>query len=261
MKKGKATTLSRRTCKGASVVPQTRHDFPKPTVDALCKRAAYICSNPDCRVHTLAPSEKDEGRFLYIRKAAHICAATEGGPRYESQMSPEERSAAANAIFLCSSCADLIDKNNGADFSIELLHRWKADHEKWVAENLNKRGTGRGGDGGGGTIIGGRGGDGGTQGIGGKGGSGFIQGNDGVIVGGDGGSCPSPDGRGGGGARGPTERLGFPTYLWGFGRGAPDQTIRNMIDELHCCGQSAHSTWPFFWSVSHSSSLAWNRFP
>jgi hypothetical protein len=118
-------------------------------------------------------------------------------------MSPEERCAPANGIFLCGSCADLIDKNSGADFSIELLNRWKTDHEKWVSENLNKRGTGRGGEGGGGTIvgdrgtiIGGHGGDGGTHGIGGKGGSGFIQGNDGVIIGGDGGGCPSPDGRG-----------------------------------------------------------------
>jgi hypothetical protein len=207
-------------------MPLTRDDFPKPTVDALCKRAAYICSNPDCRVHTLAPSGADDGRFLYIGKAAHICAAADGGPRYEYRMSPEERSAPANGIFLCGSCADLIDKNSGADFSIELLHRWKTDHEKWVSENLNKRGTGRGGEGGGGTIvgdrgtiIGGHGGGGGTHGIGGKGGSGFIQGNDGVIIGGDGGSCPSRDGRGGKGARGPTERLGFPTQLWGFGRG------------------------------------------
>lgn len=70
-----------------------------------------------------------------------------------------------------------------------------------------------------GAVRGGEGGDGGTHGIGGKGGSGFIQGNDGVIIGGDGGGCPSPDGRGGIGARGPTERVGFPTHLWGFGRG------------------------------------------
>jgi hypothetical protein len=88
-------------------MPQTRDDFLKPTVDALCKRAAYICSNPDCRVHTLAPSGADDGRFLYIGKAAHICAAADGGPRYESRMSPEERSAPANGIFLCGNCADL----------------------------------------------------------------------------------------------------------------------------------------------------------
>jgi hypothetical protein len=205
---------------------QGRENFPKPVIDALCKRAAYICSNPDCRAHTLAPSEEDDGKYLYIGKAAHMCAAAEGGPRYKAHMTPQERSAATNGIFLCSSCADLIDKNNGVDFSIEKLQRWKADHEKWVAENLNKRRGGRGGEGGDGTIIGdrgtvigGRGGDGGTEGVGGKGGSGFIQGNDGLIIGGDGGSCPTPDGRGGRAAPGPTERLGFRTDMWGFGRG------------------------------------------
>lgn len=86
--------------------------------------------------------------------------------------------------------------------------------------------TGKGGDGGGGTIIGngvvigGRGGDSGVTGIGGKGGSGFSQGaTEALIIGGDGGNCPTADGRGGRGARGPGERLGVPTAMWGFGRG------------------------------------------
>jgi hypothetical protein len=120
----------------------------------------------------------------------------------------------------------MIDKNNGADFPEEMLRQWKSDHEDWVAQNLNKRGTGIGGDGGGGTIIGdrgtvigGRGGDGGVSGLGGKGGSGFIQGDDGLIIGGDGGSATTADGRGGRGARGPTERFGFTTDTWGYGRG------------------------------------------
>jgi len=86
--------------------------------------------------------------------------------------------------------------------------------------------SGHGGEGGGGTIvgnrgtvIGGRGGNGGASGSGGKGGSGFIQGDDGLIIGGDGGDSGTADGRGGRGARGPTERLGFSTSTWGFGRG------------------------------------------
>jgi hypothetical protein len=141
-------------------------------------------------------------------------------------MSSGERAAIVNGIFLCSSCADKVDRNNGADFPEHRLQEWRAEHEKWASENLNKRSTGRGGDGGGGTIVGdrvtivgGRGGDGGLTGTGGKGGSGFIQGDDGLIVGGDGGRSSAADGRGGRGARGPTERLGFATQPWGFGRG------------------------------------------
>jgi hypothetical protein len=205
---------------------QKRDDFSKPVVEALAKRASFICSNPDCRAQTLAPSESEPGKYLYIGKAAHICAAAEGGPRFDPRMSAEERGSIDNGIFLCSGCADLIDKNNGADFPPEQLHEWKRTHEKWVTDNLNKRTQGRGGEGGSGTIIGnrgaiigGRGGEGGVSGIGGKGGGGFIKGDDGLIIGGDGGSCGTADGRGGRGARGPTERFGFSTDMWGFGRG------------------------------------------
>ena len=87
----------------------------------------------------MAPTEADETKFLYIGKAAHICAAAQGGPRYNAQMTPDERKSAVNGVFLCSNCADMIDKNNGADFPVEVLRRWKDEHEKWVAANLNKR--------------------------------------------------------------------------------------------------------------------------
>ncbi len=33
----------------------------------------------------------------------------------------------------------MIDKNNGADYSVQLLLHWKQEHESWVKENLNKR--------------------------------------------------------------------------------------------------------------------------
>jgi hypothetical protein len=206
-----------------------RDDFLKGVTNGLRMRAAFICSNPDCRKQTIAPSDEDETKYLYLGKAAHITAAANGGPRYDPNMSPEERRSISNGIFLCSNCADLIDKNKGRDFAVETLKAWKIDHEKWVSANLNKRPGGIGGEGGSGTIIGnrgvvigGRGGDGGNggvAGVGGKGGSGFIQGDDGLIIGGDGGSCYTADGRGGRGARGPTERFGFPAEIWGYGRG------------------------------------------
>jgi hypothetical protein len=75
---------------------------------------------------------------LYIGKAAHITAAASGGPRYDESLTPQQRGAIENAIFLCSSCADMIDKNNGADFSTEVLREWKLQHESWVRRNLNK---------------------------------------------------------------------------------------------------------------------------
>lgn len=118
---------------------QRRDNFDKATIDALAKRAAYICSNPDCKALTIAPTSGDEEKFIYIGKAAHITAAAEGGPRYDPNLSQEARKSISNGIFLCSSCADMIDKNNGSDFSTELLRGWKLEHENWVSKNMNKR--------------------------------------------------------------------------------------------------------------------------
>jgi len=70
-----------------------------------------------------------------------------------------------------------------------------------------------------GTIIGGKGGKGGVSGIGGKGGGGIIEGDGGTIIGGDGGDAAQADGRGGRGARGPTEKFGRLTMMWGYGNG------------------------------------------
>jgi hypothetical protein len=87
----------------------------------------------------IAPSEADDGKFLFVGVAAHICAAAEGGPRFDPRMTPEERRSASNGLFLCGSCSILIDKNSGLDFPADLLRRWKEEHEKFVAGNLNKR--------------------------------------------------------------------------------------------------------------------------
>jgi hypothetical protein len=122
-------------------VAQDRDDFPMPVIEALSKRAAFICSNPSCRALTIAPSEADEGKWIYAGKAAHICAAAPGGPLYKASLPSDERKSASNGIFLCSFCADMIDKNDGIDFPEPLLREWKAEHEKWVRENLNKRQT------------------------------------------------------------------------------------------------------------------------
>lgn len=204
----------------------SRDDFSATIKKKLQMRAALICSNPNCRRQTVAPATLDSENFVCLGKAAHIAAASPGGPRYDGSQSPEDRRSINNAIYLCSACADLIDKNNGVDFPAALLDAWKNEHEQWVKANLNKDQSGKGGDGGGGTIIGnrgtvigGKGGSGGVAGVGGKGGGGHIVGDDALIIGGDGGSAATSDGRGGIGARGPTERFGFSTTLWGFGRG------------------------------------------
>lgn len=70
--------------------------------------------------------------------AAHICAASENGPRYDASQTPEERKAIENGVFLCATCATMIDKNKGIDFPAPLLRQWRHDHEEWVRGNFNR---------------------------------------------------------------------------------------------------------------------------
>ena len=106
-----------------------RDEFSAPVKRLLGERAAYRCSNPDCGRITIGASKQDDSKVLKPGVAAHICAASEGGPRYDHTQSPEDRASASNGIWLCATCADTVDKNKGIDFSVELLRRWKEDHE------------------------------------------------------------------------------------------------------------------------------------
>jgi hypothetical protein len=113
-------------------------DFAPETILTLAKRASYICSNPDCRCLTLAPSMEDENKTIFNGIASHIISAGLKGPRNSSEVTPEQKADISNGIFLCANCSVAIDKNNGLDFSIETLQGWKAQHELWIRENLNK---------------------------------------------------------------------------------------------------------------------------
>jgi hypothetical protein len=113
---------------------RTRRDreFSQRTKNDLAKRANYLCSNPNCRKPTLSPSRADAQGAALIGEAAHICGAGAGAARYDPRQSDEECRSIANGIWLCATCATLIDKNDGADYSADLLREWKQVHEKWI---------------------------------------------------------------------------------------------------------------------------------
>lgn len=105
-----------------------RDDFSTKTKEILAKRAGYKCSNPSCKRPTSGPQLGGEGT-INIGEAAHICAASEGGPRYDPLMTQEERCGLENGIWLCSTCAGLIDRDENY-YTKELLNKWKlvAEH-------------------------------------------------------------------------------------------------------------------------------------
>ncbi|MBE2171921.1 hypothetical protein IIQ44_08365, partial [Acinetobacter oleivorans] len=70
--------------------------------------------------------------------AAHICAASIGGPRYNEEMTPEERKDIKNAIWLCAHCSIKIDREPHA-YPAPLLHHWKKEAEHRIKINSNSR--------------------------------------------------------------------------------------------------------------------------
>ena len=115
-------------------MPYSRDDFSKRTKDLLAKRVGYKCSNPNCRKTTCGATNNPE-RFSNIGVAAHICAAAEGGPRYDQTMSPKKRKSQENGIWLCQSCAKLID-SDVEHYNVELLRLWKNYAEEAAAQEL-----------------------------------------------------------------------------------------------------------------------------
>ena len=98
-----------------------RDDFSQATKDLLANRVGWKCSNPNCRKATRgAGVEKTD--VINIGVAAHITAASEGGPRYDENMTAQERKSFENGIWLCQSCSKLID-SDVKRYSIEKLKK------------------------------------------------------------------------------------------------------------------------------------------
>jgi hypothetical protein len=104
-----------------------RDDFPPAIRRTLAARARHHCSNPDSDAPTSGPSS-DEATAVNRGVAAHITAASKGGPRYDPTLSKTERSRAGNGIWLCRICATLIDCDVER-FPEEVLRAWKQQRE------------------------------------------------------------------------------------------------------------------------------------
>lgn len=114
-----------------------RDDFPLSIKELLAKRVAHRCSNQECRQVTSGPQE-DPTKTVNIGVAAHITAASPGGPRFDSSLTSNERQAAENGIWLCQSCAKLVD-NDPTRYGVATLRRWKALAEATTARELESR--------------------------------------------------------------------------------------------------------------------------
>ena len=86
-------------------------------------RAGYLCSDPACRRPTIGATSDGESE-INLGVAAHICAASPEGPRYDEEMTRTERRSAANGIWMCQLHGKSIDSKD-PKYTVDLLREWK----------------------------------------------------------------------------------------------------------------------------------------
>jgi hypothetical protein len=91
-------------------------------------------------MRTTGPGEGNADTFN-VGVAAHINAASPGGPRYDPQQSREERRSHENAIWMCQNHAKSVDADP-EKYPANLLHQWKRTHEDRVRQSIGRRGIG-----------------------------------------------------------------------------------------------------------------------
>ncbi|WP_428304572.1 hypothetical protein [Lacipirellula sp.] len=111
-----------------------RDEFKTVTIERLGQRVNFRCSNPRCAAQTSGPSFDDD-KAVSIGVAAHITAASPGGPRFDPELTPEQRQSFANGIWLCNNCSRVVDADAG-QFTAEVLRKWKRLAEMATAKGL-----------------------------------------------------------------------------------------------------------------------------
>ena len=105
---------------------------PKPeTLRKLYIFSGNMCAMPDCKNVLI---DKDG---TWLGEVAHIHAASDGGPRANPSLSPEERRSADNLILICSICHTKIDSKE-TQYSAEQLREIKTAHEAIYRNGLQQ---------------------------------------------------------------------------------------------------------------------------
>jgi len=98
------------------------------TTKRLYGLSGNVCANPSCRKKLITENNQ-------IGEIAHICAASPDGPRYDPNMTDDERRSIDNLLLLCETCNNLVDHNE-KDYPVSLLKQWKNNHEGFVSSDI-----------------------------------------------------------------------------------------------------------------------------
>ncbi len=108
--------------------------IPETEQKKLFALSGNRCAYPDCR-KVLVASASFGGQPVVLGEVAHIVGESERGPRGQSPLRLVERNLYANLILLCSRHHQLVDAEP-ARYTVELLYRYRDEHEAWVQKRL-----------------------------------------------------------------------------------------------------------------------------
>ncbi|MCK9255980.1 MAG: hypothetical protein M0Q45_09595 [Bacteroidales bacterium] len=109
--------------------------YKPSTVRRLDILSGNECAHPDCSKKLIA-----EDGVSIISKICHIAAASKEGPRFDDNMTDDERRSFDNLILLCDEHHIMIDnKENEAQYPTSVLKEWKCSHEKKILELLSSK--------------------------------------------------------------------------------------------------------------------------
>lgn len=112
-----------------------RDDFTADTKRALALRVAH--RGCWCEAITSGPQRDDSRRTVNVGVAAHITGASAGGPRYDPLLTAAQRQDIANGIWLCQTCAKLVD-DDPTRFPSNRLRAWKVEAEYRTRESVGR---------------------------------------------------------------------------------------------------------------------------
>ena len=109
--------------------------YKPSTVRRLDTLSGNECTHPNCNKKLIA-----EDGISIISKICHIAAASKEGPRFDENMTDDERRGFDNLILLCDEHHVIIDnRQNESKYPTPLLKKWKSDHEKKIIELISSK--------------------------------------------------------------------------------------------------------------------------
>lgn len=114
-----------------------RDDFSPTVKTSLAGRAGWRCSFPNCPASTAGPALESPDKWIKNGVAAHITAAAPGGPRYDMNLTSEQRSDISNGIWMCPTHGNLIDKESTA-YTTDEIRAWKVAAESRATQAIER---------------------------------------------------------------------------------------------------------------------------